>query len=304
VFGSQVLEVATGLVFVYLVLSSGCSMIKELIAWAFGLRSKTLEAAIRNMLDDPKNPITEKLFAHPLIKGSTQANDKPSYISSRTFVSALFDTVFPGDQGTPKSVEELKAALEKMPDTPARKIVLGFTRSAGDNLANVRKDMENWFDDSMDRVSGWYKRKAQKIIAVAGLVFCVAANADTLMIVNELWHDQALRTSVDAAAVAGIKAGAPTDSQANLNAAIGDVQAVKELPIGWKWTPKDAPKAEMRGIPIDCLGWTKKVLGILISILAVSLGAPFWFDILSNLGNLRLSGNPPQPASASPSAQH
>jgi len=303
VFGSQVLEVAIGLVFVYLVLSSGCSMIKELIAWAFGLRSKTLEAAIRNMLDDPKNPITEKLFAHPLIKGSTQANDKPSYISSRTFVSALFDTVFPGDQGTPKSVEELKASLEKMPDTPARKIVLGFTRSAGDNLANVRKDMENWFDDSMDRVSGWYKRKAQKIIAVAGLVFCVAANADTLMIVNELWHDQALRTSVDAAAVAGIKAGAPTDSQANLNAAMGRASS-EGTPYRLEMDAQGCAQTRVPRYPYQLLGLDKKVLGILISILAVSLGAPFWFDILSNLGNLRLSGNPPQPASASPSAQH
>jgi hypothetical protein len=296
------LEAAIGLVFVYLVLSSGCSMIKEVVAWMFGLRSKTLEAAIQNMLNDPNNVVTAKIFAHPLIKGSAQANDKPSYISSRTFASALFDTVFPADQAPPKSVEELRAALDKMPDTPARKIVLGFARSAGDNLANVRKDVENWFDDSMDRVSGWYKRKAQLIIAVAGLVLCVASNADTVMIVNELWRDQALRTTVEAAAVAGVKAGAPSDSQPTLTAAIGDVQTIKELPIGWKRTPKDAPRPEVRGIPIDCLGWTKKVLGILISILAVSMGAPFWFDILSKMGNLRLSGNPPKPAAASQEA--
>lgn len=38
----------------------------------------------------------------------------------------------------------------------------------------VRLKVEHWYDDTMARVSGWYKRTAQKIIFAAGLVLCIA----------------------------------------------------------------------------------------------------------------------------------
>jgi hypothetical protein len=40
-----------------------------------------------------------------------------------------------------------------------------------------------------------------------------------------------------------------------------------------------------------------KFTGLLISILAVSMGAPFWFDVLNKLVNIRLSGTRPAPTS-------
>jgi hypothetical protein len=37
-----------------------------------------------------------------------------------------------------------------------------------------------------------------------------------------------------------------------------------------------------------------KILGLLVTAAAVTLGAPFWFDLLNKITNFRLSGPPPK----------
>ena len=52
------------------------------------------------------------------------------------------------------------------------------------------------------------------------------------------------------------------------------------LPIGWS----EFPKRDQ--LPIIFLGW-------LITAFAVSLGAPFWFDLLNKFMNIRSAGKAP-----------
>src|SRR5580658_10776254 len=106
-FGSQVLEVVIGISLIYLVLSIGCSGIKEVIAAIFNLRANTLENGIRNMLKNGPNNYTAKLFAHPLIQGTAPEGEKPSYISSRMFAAALLDVVAPADAAEPRTMQSL-----------------------------------------------------------------------------------------------------------------------------------------------------------------------------------------------------
>ena len=188
-FGSQVLEVMIGLLLIYLALSVACSGIKEIIASAFALRSKTLEAAIRNMLQDADGGVAQRIFEHPLIAGSVPPGKKlPSYISSRNFALALFDTVAPASGTTqPRTIQDLRAGIANLPGTKLRETLLGFVDAAQGNLESVQQKIEQWFDDTMERVSGWYKRTAQKLIFGAGFVLCVALNADTFQIAKELW---------------------------------------------------------------------------------------------------------------------
>jgi hypothetical protein len=47
--------------------------------------------------------------------------------------------------------------------------------------------------------------------------------------------------------------------------------------------------------PATPQAWRLKMLGLLISIAAISQGAPFWFDLLNRVTNLRASGRPPEP---------
>jgi hypothetical protein len=292
VFGSQVLEVIVGLTLIYLVLSIGCSGVKEVIAAVFSLRAKTLESGVRNMLKNGPNDYTAKLFAHPLIQGTAPEGQKPSYISARMFAAALFDIVAPADAAQPRTIQSLLAGVAQIPDAKLRTTLLNMIDSAGGDVDAARLKVEHWFDDTMARVTGWYKRMAQKIIFAAGLLLCAAVNADTLMIVKELWSDQALSSAVVAQAVKKVQSTTPADyissPEGSLQQVTGEIREANTPPIGWSQNAHD-----VRALPSAFGAGALKVLGILLTSFAIVLGAPFWFDMLNNLINLRLSGNPP-----------
>lgn len=291
-FGSQVLEVVIGLTLIYLVLSIGCSGIKEVIAALFSLRAKTLEKGVRNMLKNGQNDYTAQLFAHPLIQATAPGEgQKPSYISARMFAAALFDIVAPASATQPRTIESLRASVTQIPDAKLRTTLLNMIDSAGGDIDAARLKVEHWFDDTMARVTGWYKRMAQKIIFVAGLILCAAVNADTLMIVKELWSDQALRSAMVAQAAQKVQSTNPADylnQEGSLQQVAVEIRDVNAPPIGWSRDAKD-----IRIWPGTVGDQALKVLGILLTSFAIVMGAPFWFDMLNNLINLRLSGNPP-----------
>ncbi|MGB2624122.1 MAG: hypothetical protein WA857_17410 [Candidatus Acidiferrum sp.] len=290
-FGSQVLEVVIGLVLIYLALSIGCSGVKEVIASIFSLRAKTLEKAIRNMLKNGPNDYTTKLFEHPLITGTAPEGEKPSYISARMFAAALFDIVAPAEAAQPRTMQTLRAGVTQIPDATLRGTLLNIIDSSNGDLETARLKVEHWYDDTMARVSGWYKRMAQKIIFVAGLVLCVAVNADTLMIVKELWSDQAMRSAVVAQAVKKVHSTVPAEStspEISLQQVAGEIREANAPPIGWSRNTSD-----VRAFPNGLEEGILKLLGILLTSFAIVMGAPFWFDMLNNVINLRSSGDPP-----------
>jgi hypothetical protein len=282
---SQVLEVAAGLVFIYLVLSTASSGIKEFISHMFGLRAKTLERAIRNMLMDTNSSLTSKLLANHLITSTVQLGDKPAYISSRNFAFALFDVLAPAISAQQRTMQDLKNGINSLPDPQVRSTLLGLVDSAQGDLEVARQRIENWYDDTMERVSGWYKRKSQLIIFFVGLSLCVLVNADTLMMVHELWNDDALRAAVlDQAHTRG------TTAEVNKQDPFDTVAYIRQAstpPIGWS-----RMRGNVRGLP-DSYHWISKIVGILITAIAVAMGAPFWFELLNKIVNLRLTGNPP-----------
>jgi len=289
-FSSQVLEVSGGLIFIYLVVSTVCSGIKELIARAFDMRAKTLETAIRNLLADPQGSITSTLIQNHLIAGTVEPGTKPAYISSRNFALALFDVIAPANPGQSRTVQDLKNGVSKLPDPRVSQAVLGLLDSGQQDIDLARQRVENWYDDAMERVSGGYKRRAQVVIALLGLGLCIGLNVDSLMIIRELWNDEALRTAV--AAEAQKQADTPQamdkckdKDKDPMNCVTASIRAANMPPIGWA---RDGVR-DARGSS----GWLLKVLGILISSVAVAMGAPFWFDLLNKFVNLRLTGSPP-----------
>ncbi len=292
-FGSQVLEVVIGLTLIYLVLSIGCSGIKEVIAAMFSLRAKTLENGVRNMLKNGPNDYAAQVFGHPLIQATAPEGQKPSYISARMFAAALFDIVAPADTAQPRTSQSLRAGVSQISDAKLRATLLNMIDAAGGDVDAARLKVEHWFDDTMARVTGWYKRMAQKIIFVIGLVLCAAVNADTLMIVKELWSDQAMRSAMVAQAGQKVQPTNPADylnqeGPLQLQKIAGEVRQANAPPIGWSRDAKD-----VRVWPSGFGDQALKVLGILLTSFAIVMGAPFWFDMLNNIINLRLSGNPP-----------
>src|SRR4029453_330051 len=100
VFGSAILEVVIGVIFLYFVLSVICSSLTELVAAILSWRAKDLERAIQDLLGTSN--LYMAVAAHPLITamghnqgGSKQADGplkgRPAYIPSHTFRVALLD---------------------------------------------------------------------------------------------------------------------------------------------------------------------------------------------------------------------
>ena len=287
---SQVLELSVGLIFIYLVVSTVCSGIKEVIARALDMRAKTLEAAIRNMLADRQGTITSTLIQNHLIAGTVEPGTKPAYISSRNFALALFDLIAPANPGQSRTVQDLKNGVGNLPDPRVSKALLGLLDSAQQDVDLARERVENWYDDTMERVSGAYKRRAQMVIAALGLGLCIGLNVDSLMIIRELWNDEALRTAVAAEAQKQVDTPQAMDkcndkAKDPLNCVAASIRAANMPPIGWAGDG-------VRALP-QSSGWLWKALGILISTVAVAMGAPFWFDLLNKVVNLRLTGSPP-----------
>ena len=55
-------------------------------------------------------------------------------------------------------------------------------------LQQFRINLEQWFDDCMDRVSGWYKRRTQVILALIATIACLVFNIDTLAVADHLYR--------------------------------------------------------------------------------------------------------------------
>jgi hypothetical protein len=159
-------------------------------------------------------------------------------------------------------------------------------REAGEDLKALQAGVERWFNDTMDRAGGWYKRKVQLVLLVLAVALTLGLNADTIMIGNALIRDATLRATVVAAAEQYTSRPAADTAQGpsldGLRAEFADLQ----LPIGWAYEA-DASQ------PKDLVWWITKLLGLAITILAVSLGAPFWFDVLNRVTKLRGSGAKP-----------
>lgn len=203
-------------------------------------------------------------------------------------------------------------------------------------LALARVNVENWFDGSMDRLSGWYKRRAQQMAFFIGIAVAIIANGDTVLLAQQLWRDPALRTSLVAQAQDMIQkqgdVSQPTLEQVTqLQAQFNGLN----IPFGWIGTPipldasgtipgLDGGAAhactpfptlsdDVFGFTVvgqcypitnaphfnDLTGWVLKLFGLIASGIAAAQGAPFWFDLLKKVINVRSSGaSPTEPKAA------
>src|SRR5258706_12261124 len=97
--GSSIVDVAIGLIFVYLLLSLICSAANETIERFSKKRTKDLERGLKEMLGN--GDLVKRLYEHPLISSlfpdpyKTDGANLPSYIPARNFALALMDIACP-----------------------------------------------------------------------------------------------------------------------------------------------------------------------------------------------------------------
>ncbi|HTP02264.1 MAG TPA: hypothetical protein VMJ64_12900 [Anaerolineales bacterium] len=191
--------------------------------------------------------------------------------------------------------------------------------AGSDCLQLLRNNIETWFNDSMDRLSGRYKRKAQWTAFLIGVVIASAANVDTINVANQLWREPILRQAITANA-AQIAQPGQTNPPAltDLVNALQDQYLNVSLPIGWTLSKPEVLSGQTCSIlarpgstfglalsggclrpvdtPLNSDGWIwpfSKVMGLLITGLATSQGSAFWFDVLVKIVNVRGAGLKP-----------
>lgn len=282
ILGSSVLEVAIGVIFVYLLLSMICTVVNEWISTLFSMRSNNLRRALQALLDNqtlPGGSFIDAFYKHPLISGMADGGDHLAYLDARTFAETVMDVTAPGGAGA-QSFQQFQDGVASLPDGDVKKALSALLTHSHQDLDQARASIEGWYNRSMDRASGWYKRNLHALTAVVAVAIVLAANADTLHMVRVLWVNSALRSVAVQAAT--VRAGEqPADLSTQEAQMLGDI-------IGWS-------EAALHVSPWD---WVARVLGWVLSIFAVALGAPFWFDALKSIVNLRSSGPSPQEAEA------
>ncbi len=279
-FGSYILDVAIGLVFVYMLLSLLCSTINEqVITRILSLRAKTLEAGIQNMLADPEGTLTKQVYDNPFIQGLSQKTllgnrRQPSYIPSNLFAQAVMAT----------DVVQAYKSNNASQNSAIPKALESLFQKANGNPQKELEYIEHWYDDTMDRVSGWYTRNVQLIIFFLGLAIVVALNVDTIAIISNISNDSVIRAGL-VSAVQGSAASPPQIGELpKLQQVFEQIQPV----IGWSNTT----------LPTNWSSWFLKIVGLLATTFAISLGAPFWFDLLNKFMSFRSSGPPAQTSSS------
>ncbi len=250
---------------------------------------------------------------------ATQPGQHPSYLSSETFVLALVGCltgtrVAKGAQVP--TFAETQAVIQDLPPSKIKSALIASLILAEGDFEKFRKSLTTWFDDSMERLSGAYKRHLKLISIVVGFAVAVALNADTFAVGYALWSNPALRSQMVSVADKTVQDGLAKASQARTSQTtsqaptFSDVaSAVKDankalrpmLPLGWsveQWLDqgetspaKPAAPGPQRLIVASVL---LKVAGLFVTALALSLGAPFWFDVLSKVVNIRGAGVRPE----------
>ena len=333
----KAIDVAIGIAFLYLLITFGASAIVEFISTTLNWRAHMLHDAIENMLENSRFVAVRDIYNNPQVLALCRNNaahswvdlterygwrsngrTAPSYIPAATFSGAVLECLMNRalqSRGEPldlsplsvvKLISNLLTAQTLAPcpctvpgpqDDALRSILMTTLATQGASIQGVRFALEKWFNDTMDRVSGWYKRRTQACLLMIGLLVAFGGNVSTIAVVRWLWQGDAARQAAIAAASEFIKEHPQTQTAAitkdnkeppgpGVDIAMKIVDADAQVsalhyPIGWQ------------GSKLTVYWVLIYVFGALITALAISMGSTFWFDAIQSLINIRGAGPKP-----------
>ncbi|WP_217603075.1 hypothetical protein [Chitinophaga sp. GbtcB8] len=234
-FDSPVLNVVIGLTLIYLLYSLLASLLGELLSTTFNLRSLLLRVALERMLNDGyyarrdkwrnrwssvvnavrwfflfpnhnfKSSLAGRFYEHPSIKylakaerPSPFAETRPSYLTDVYFVSTFIRMLIEMGMGTTddeKIASALKLNTLHMQQRTAKNVI-GIYQEAKGNTAAFKEGLRRWYNETMDRTNGWYKRKMQFMLLLIGLSLSILFNVDTIRITKLLARDPQARSEL------------------------------------------------------------------------------------------------------------
>jgi hypothetical protein len=221
-------------------------------------------------------------------------------------------------------MESINDSLEALLPSSAKQALQSLYLNAGGDIDKLQANFEDWYNDAMDRTAGWYKRQNQKILLGLGLAVAILANANSITLARVLWLDKGIREATVANANDYMK-GNPVPAsnpstqkdpvtgkpcpQAGPDAAtctlrsnlyllqqkitaVSSTESQTLLPIGWTqglwkgpfFTPINDGE-HLKLLFISLAGW-------ILTAIALSFGAPFWFDLLNKFMVVRSTIKP------------
>ena len=201
-----------------------------------------------------------------------------------------------GQDPVKAAADSLNARLDKISNPQIKQFLQGVVTRTGSDLSAVEQEVADWFDASMDRLSGKFKRNTQVWTFAIALLSAALLNLDALHVADQIWAHPQIVQNLD---VSKFTDANPADQQK----AITEVSSVLKqgFPAGWAdghffQLPdpgSDATKPNWILLtPAAWLFWTS-LGGWLITAVSALFGAPFWFDTLQSL--VRLKGAGPSP---------
>lgn len=314
--GFVVLDVFIGLIFIYVLYSLFATIILEFYSSFFSLRGRNLEWALNRMLLDqkenigisrlkiiaavvtlwnslvrifyfPRKGLVEKFYNHPNIKYLSEGgiNNRPAYIKNETFSWTLMDIL---KEGPGKSyVDNIEANLVNGNplniDNDTKELLSKFWRDSNQDLVKFKSFIADWFENTNERAAGWYKQNIQFLLLIIGLVLAILFRLDTIELAKKLATDKAVREQTVQLAIAYIENKGDSVEYKKMQGSLNrDMQGVNNL-IGTGWGDQCISSI------ICAVLSSYSGLGYLLTALAISLGAPFWFDLLNKFVKLRSS---------------
>jgi len=211
--------------------------------------------------------------------------------------------------------------------------ILPLLDQANNDLAVASKGVAAWYDSSMERVTGWYTQSTRKVLFFIGVVMAVVLNIDSIELTRAMMSSDTLRDSIVQEALKVSTTGkigeikvtnegftiSPSTEEMESLIALGKGLEAKGLPIGFSClagafetvkssksnnteTAGSTPLATVAELRKSCSvarekmsggQWLFKIIGWFITAMALTLGAPFWFDLLKRLVDLRGTGGKP-----------
>ena len=335
------------------------------------------------------NNFTKAFFSYPSIKYLAESswNSKPAYLEAANFsktivyllrgeaydgtipqMNLIRDALFTAQQF--KTIDEVSKNIDSETLKQMQKLFI----DSHNDIDRFNNYLQNWFNETMDRTSGWYIRQNRILLLIVGFLIAVTFNVDTIALYKLLANDKSARENLVELAVNSspkydsldrvikftktsnkidtIKNDTSKLNSINLDSSKGNVvmKITDTLYVGVEDSILGAAKKiveddlEKAG-SIAALGWPNKdsckvcdslyakltccgdkdsieaaklrmkiskynkaynctgnpyqnngsrFWGWLLTALAISLGAPFWFDLLNRFVALRNAGKKPE----------
>jgi hypothetical protein len=311
--GIPSLDVFVALITVYIVLALAVSASTEILTRIVSLRSIGLKSGIRSILQDPDTKtlggVATSFWNSGIIKSATDGDSSPNSLDALTFATATLSSL---GMDLPADTAKAKAMIAASNiNAHLKEVLIGLSDRALRRGTSLHDELAQHFDATMEKVGRWYRHWTQAISLVLAVFFTVYLNANTLDLLHELTAHPEARLELAKIQSTFTPEEKEYAVQAKTARAATDPNdksydnAVDHLAETYKIVTKDTLAGSLK-MPQHWSEAFRMFFGLFITILAVSLGAPFWFDILGRINPKATGTNRPdssistQPVAAVP----